>query len=529
MTAMSVAEHGTEIGITVSVVRAGALYVRPTSTDLRTREIPMRLDRERGNVRRLSTGAFAAVLAQLLMLTLATCSRSARAQSAIAIDPFTGSGALSGWTSAINGWARNSDKAEPSTNAGGAGAFNLAYDSAVSFSVVSDQYAKATITGHTPGNQPSVVVRWTTGTGGYGCGPLFATNGTGIVKLDGSASNSNVATETSTVWADGDTVELQASGSSPAVLTCLRNNAAITGLPPYTDSTSPLSGGQPGIWTFTTDGLERLDNFEAGILQVSGYSYTTLTSIASTSWCIDVNTVASPAIATGDIVKMTTATSPGSFAVSQSADCNLSYPGDSSRQSLLYSIFDVSAGAWMSPDPAALWFNNQAPTFPPGPLPLVYRTGVAITSLDLCALASDAENDTLTGAWTSGTLPTGLSQGGTNNCTLSGTPTIENESGAPMTFTVTDIAGATASLAVTIYPVTTVTMPDCVSMPTDSTSCAALMAAKWLTVTQAQSCNRLKPANRVLTQSATAGSEVAPFSAVTLGVARSCPFMGLGR
>lgn len=461
------------------------------------------------------------LLAALLLLL---CS-GAHAQSALQTDAFTGTGALSGYTNDVNSWARDADKAAPQATAGGAGAFNLSFSPAATFSGVNDQYAQAEISGKSPGNAPGVVVRWQSGVGGYACYAQFGGNGTVAAKVNGAtASNTPIdnTTDTTTDYTSG--THLLRAEISGTTLKCIDNGATkIT----VVDAT--YTSGRPALWSFTTDGADRLDNFDAGILQVAGYTYTTLSSLSGTGWPIDVNLLASPAIAVGDILKIPTTTSPGGFAVTQLADGNLSYPGDASRQSLGYSVYDVSVGGWMTPDPATLWFNDQAPVYPQAPLPLVYLTGVAISSLDLCALATDPENDTLTGAFTSGTLPTGLSLGGTGTCTLSGTPTVENESGAAMVFTVTDIAGATAALSVNIYPVTTVTMPSCVATPTDLTTCAETMAAKWLNVIQLQKCNRLRPANRVVSQSVTAGTEVAPFTDVTLTVAKSCPFMGVGR
>lgn len=153
----------------------------------------------------------------------------------------------------INSWARDTDKAKPQTNT----AFNLSYYSGVAFPA--NQYAKATVSGHTSGNAQGVVARWATGVGGYAAFANFGGAGTTIAPLDAAAANgSALSTEASTTWADGDTIELCANGTA---LTCYRNGSIISAL---TTTDGTFASGSAGIWTFTSDQLDRLDAFEAG-------------------------------------------------------------------------------------------------------------------------------------------------------------------------------------------------------------------------------------------------------------------------
>lgn len=258
-------------------------------------------------------------------------------------------------------------------------------------------------------------------------------------------------------------------------------------------------------------------------LAPTGYQYQALSSVSSTS---PLAVISSPAVAANDVWELYAVTNPDSFSVLADSAGDLSYSGTTARQLICYRVYDNSAMDWMSiSNPsascagtrAALWFNNQVPAFSPPSTSLVVRVGSAMSALDLCALATDAEGDALTGIVASGSLPTGLSLGGTGNCTLSGTPTVEDEDGVAAVFRVTDITGATGDLNLTIYPIDTIAVPDCTHL--SLSACESLLDNKYLTSNiAAAECDLGRNAGDVISQSPAPSSEADPFTTVDLTV-----------
>lgn len=260
-----------------------------------------------------------------------------------------------------------------------------------------------------------------------------------------------------------------------------------------------------------------------------GFSRVILASIGSGSPCESFNTATDPDLVAGDIADYPSATSPGAYAFTVGTDCQASYTGDDSRQSALnWKLYDVSA-AGIHADDIDFWANNQAPTCI-GPFAQVIKTDEAMTNIvianDTGSLCEDAESDELTTTLTVGTLPTGTSLSGTGNGTLGGTPTVENESGVLLTFTVTDIAGDTATQDIDkLYPITSWTLPDCTTTPLDAASCAGTIEAltiESVTVSSTYECSTTVDPNYVISQNPAAMAEIAPFSTVDLVVAKTC-------
>lgn len=61
-----------------------------------------------------------------------------------------------------------------------------------------------------------------------------------------------------TTFANGDVLKLGVAGASPAVLTAYKNGVSVG---TFSDSTSPITSGQPGLDSFGV--LPRMDNFTA--------------------------------------------------------------------------------------------------------------------------------------------------------------------------------------------------------------------------------------------------------------------------
>lgn len=175
----------------------------------------------------------------------------------------------------------------------------------------------------------------------------------------------------------------------------------------------------------------------------SGKQYVTLASISATSWCTDFNALATPDIAAVDILKIDLATSPSAFTWTQGTDCDGSYTGDASRQSLTYDVYDASVGAYMTGGPGTIWFNNLPPFVPAASENLIFTfpLNVPITPIDLTALCEDPEADAIT-VTAVDALPTGLSVVAS---TLQGTPTVGGIYSS-VTFRCTDAPGDSVDL-----------------------------------------------------------------------------------
>jgi hypothetical protein len=119
---------------------------------------------------------------------------------------------------------------------------------------------------------------------------------------------------------------------------------------------------------------------------------------------------------------------------------------------------------------------------------------------------------------TTGAHPTGLSLNGTTNV-ISGTPTVENESGAALVYTVTSTtSGSTATQAITFYPIDTIAVPNCSGL--DVGACVSALEAAFLDADSTFACNSSIDSSDVISQDPAASTEVEPESTVDLLVSR---------
>jgi hypothetical protein len=260
----------------------------------------------------------------------------------------------------------------------------------------------------------------------------------------------------------------------------------------------------------------------------SGQGIFVLTSISATS-VFDTDTYYDPDVAVNDIVEADLATNEDGFVVSWQVDGDFSYPDTCGgcRQSIDYCVQDASVddGDFTTPDCWAtddiIWVNNSAPFANPYG-PLVLDISVAMTSLDVCAEFTDADSDALTLTVTGGTLPTGLSIGGTGNCTLSGTPSVEDEAGAEITFTATDIASDTGTMTMEIYVIDTITMPTLTDSDLDASLADELASFPWRDPDPLQTasfkCSTAEASQQILSQTPAASTEVEADQAITVVV-----------
>lgn len=260
----------------------------------------------------------------------------------------------------------------------------------------------------------------------------------------------------------------------------------------------------------------------------TGQQIVALTSISATS-VFDTDSYYNPDVAAGDIVEIDLVTDPGGYDITLGADGDIEIDagGDTSRQLINYCVQDASGASgdfttpscWTTDDVIAI--GNQSPVCEDS-ITRVFHVGDAMPTVDLHENCLDPEGDAITCALTSGTLPTGITLTGAD-CTLTGTPTVENESGAAVTFTVTDQYGATATQDYTIYPIDTIAVPDCSGL--SAAACASAVQTAFLSDLTVFRCSALVAENYVVSTSPIAGSEAEPGATVTItaSLGATCP------
>ncbi len=178
-----------------------------------------------------------------------------------------------------------------------------------------------------------------------------------------------------------------------------------------------------------------------------------------------------------------------------------------------------------------LVFFNDAPEFDTDQLdeefpPLVLKEDVAMSSIDVSLTAVDANQDAMTFAVESGTLPAGLTLSAAG--TLSGTPTTEDESGETLALRVTDTGGLVDQESVTIYVVDTWTMPDITGDTLAAAQTTITTAAPWLTdqlsVSVSFDCAPGVAKDDIISQTPAASAEAEPDAVISavISTAANC-------
>lgn len=258
----------------------------------------------------------------------------------------------------------------------------------------------------------------------------------------------------------------------------------------------------------------------------AGKQFKTLTSVSATSFCNDIS---SPSVAANDIVVIDAVTTPGAQTVDILVDCNLSFFSDGSRQKIVYSIYDRSAQGYMSGSPGTLWYNNIPPACPGGTEEFHWRVGEAITPINFAALCPDAEGATLT--CSPDVEPAGIDIA--SDCSGTGTPTVEDETGAAVTVTVTDDAGDSDTYAFLAYIIDQLPIPNVVGLQlSDAIGVIEGASFDWTVVEFRRS--ETVPAGEIIEQNPAAATEADPFTTIELVVSAGKPLktkarsLGLG-
>jgi hypothetical protein len=235
-------------------------------------------------------------------------------------------------------------------------------------------------------------------------------------------------------------------------------------------------------------------------------------------------------MALNDVLVDNTTVSPSAAPLSVTTDGQFSYDnGATGRQIAAGSqIYDVSAQQY-----ATIGFDfvdhNATPNGITNPaLEFVFKTGVAITPVDLKTYCADGDNDALTfGRVGSVALPAGLAL--TYAGVMSGTPTVPNLSGAALTILCLDPYQAYFAMTVTVFPVDFWPMPNCVGL-TVSACLSLVVSSTHGSITLASTRLRCSHLARSLvsSQSPAAAANIAPGATFTLTASktiRSCAYV----
>lgn len=277
----------------------------------------------------------------------------------------------------------------------------------------------------------------------------------------------------------------------------------------------------------------------------SGFALVTIASISATGIC-DYDSYFTPDCAVGDVFEYEDDTN-------ENADCNVSIGTDGDitltpvsggecdgRPTFEISYEDVSSatdGLFTAPtvgnfttDDTA-YINNSAPVCSIEPTDAIsaFTIDVAISDIDLNFLGGcvDDDGDSLTFSITSGSLPTGLSQSGTGNADVTGTPTVEDEVGAAITFSACDPAGDCDTFDVTFYVIDTWTVTNIVGQDVATAESLVVADAPWrefdpgVTVS-GYTCDA-GAENLILTQDPAASAEAAASDQISVTLSISCP------
>ncbi len=280
----------------------------------------------------------------------------------------------------------------------------------------------------------------------------------------------------------------------------------------------------------------------------TGFAAVVMASHSSTGLC-NLDSYFDPDCADGDVIEYEDDTN-------ENADCNVSIEADGDvvltpvgagdcdgKQTFNASYQDVSSlttGLFTAPTVGTfstddlICVNNAAPEASDAlDAPIVWTEDAAITALDLSAFFSDADGDSLTYTLTTGTWPTGVSQSGTGNKDVTGTPTTENESGVALVVTATDECGDSATFSFyddtteDVYVINTWTVPNVVGLNAGEAADAILTAAPWRTADVGLSvssftCDEATATGDVFSQDPAASAEAAAFDEVSVVLDRSC-------
>jgi hypothetical protein len=249
-----------------------------------------------------------------------------------------------------------------------------------------------------------------------------------------------------------------------------------------------------------------------------GYQWIQIASIASGSAVEDFNDLVAPDLVVGDHLLLPLVTTPGSYSVDLFTDGHIEYDDgeDGSRQTAYGWAWDTSAAAWHA-ESFDYVANNIAPVGGE-----MFETALLLnapmTAIDLRDHFEDGEGDTMTFSLTSGTPPTGISLFAG---IVSGTPSVENETGVTLVYTADDGYGGTATWSVYLRPLDTLPASDCTTDATTQTACELAFGNDFnnsIVFDNTTAYSETVAADIVISQNPLADAEMAPFSTVVLVV-----------
>lgn len=336
------------------------------------------------------------------------------------------------------------------------------------------------------------------------------------------------------------------SANSGKTLTALTSVASTSFLVNPTDATGDTDGS-----TAVITGMTDTSDFEVGMLVDVSAGFADLTDLlvfnkTATSLTLEINSNSvqanitvtgndyfDPDAATGDVIEgATTAVCDAGTdsPVTWDVDGDFSYPATNCGASLTtidYCIQDVSAANGLTTTPGdcfttydKLYLFNSAPTLEGLPDILIWDINVALSGVSLSGYCGDADSQPLTYITRAGAWPTGVSLA--VDGTLSGTPTVENESGVTLDNICQDPGLLASAFDVTVYVIDTWTMPDCTGDTVAACITAVDAVAPWyggVGISADGECSATVPTDDIISQSPVELTEVDnPLSLINVSV-----------
>lgn len=248
-----------------------------------------------------------------------------------------------------------------------------------------------------------------------------------------------------------------------------------------------------------------------------------ITSIDPNSWVHQYNASSSTDIAIGDYVGLPAVTDQGA-PWKQWGDGNGCYPWDEGgeicaggtdvRHMIVGEVYDVSASALMAA-PIRLVLNDPpiicSPVTPFDYVQLAWKIDEAKELIDFAQICTHPDDELVFSS--DPPLPDGVGLSSEGLLTSDGTEE-EDEAGTEHVVYASNAYGGSGGLSAYLYPLDTVTAPDCSGL--DVAECAGLADVRWLNAEAIFSCRTGVDIGVVLSQSPVAEYEAEPFSAFSI-------------
>lgn len=373
------------------------------------------------------------------------------------------------------------------------------------------------------------------------------------VAADGTAGDTGVTCTTANRSADlGQTIQVLTTPSATSFVSQPTDNTGDTdGSTAVITGMTDTSGFAAGMEVTVTAGFPTTGPYVINSVGGSSITLDVVSNSSQSNITVTAEQYFDPAVVAGDIVEGDTAVScaAGTDAITIDPDGDLSYTAANCGPNLAswdYSIQDASDtvdGLFTSPTDAnfviddTVFFFNNAPEcdLESNESIIVLSVNAAMIAVDMSDFVSepDGQGVAYSLATQSATQPTGTTlNSGTGS--FSGTPTVEDETGANYVVKVSDPGALSCTMAFTVYVVDTWTMPTLTGTSSSGWVSQVQANAPWrtdLSVGVSTQCDNGVAIDNIISQTPIAGEISDPSASVSVVVSSgACPsfdFTGL--